>query len=455
MANKKPKRKYSNATMIVIVILIVILAVAGAVYIDTFYGNGRLQSSVTNIFQSDGTDDAPQTPTYSLQNSMAIDENTKTSFVSFEKKFLLCTRDGVKFFNGMGDQKWNDTFNMTAPQVLQEGLFAAVGDMGAKVLRVYNQEGPVYSLQFEGTLMQFALNENGYLSVILKVDNSYQVQVYNASGTLLKGRAEESEGIYPLYSDVSDDNQAFAVSYIDTTDIEPIARVNFFYINPQSSESYTDSLFAAVEKTGEIIPQIAFMKGGGLAAISDQNIYGIGGDGKERWSYALRNTLSHASLANKEYIVLALGESSANQDGRKKGTISFIDANGRESASYESKLTITYLRASEKGAMIGNGSDFVGVKYNGREAWQYHATAAVTDIVPLDSLNKALVVTKELAVVTDIATIQTKSTTNDANDANDANDVDGENDANGDGTDGQVSDDTGAGDTGADTPEQP
>ncbi|MEI3524148.1 MAG: DUF5711 family protein [Anaerotignum sp.] len=109
----------------------------------------------------------------------------------------------------------------------------------------------------EGNLSQFALNQNGYLSLLEKKDSGYEVKIYNSKGTLLKGRVEETAGVYPISTDVSDDNKSFAVSYVDTTDVYPIGRVLFLYANPEDSENYTDSLYAsAASKADEIIGTI-------------------------------------------------------------------------------------------------------------------------------------------------------------------------------------------------------
>ena len=45
---------------------------------------------------------------------------------------------------------------------------------------------------------------------------------------------------------------------VDTTDVYPIGRVLFFYVNPEDSENYTDSLYAsAADKADEIIGTIS------------------------------------------------------------------------------------------------------------------------------------------------------------------------------------------------------
>lgn len=401
MGRRKPRMKgtISNKSLTVLVcILAVACLVAGGIYIDTFYGKGMFRSFVSQMKQKEVAQPEETAPA----ESMAVDISSKATMAVFGKEFLLCTKDGVKYFTSMGDQKWSDTFNMSSPTLIQEGDYVAVGDMGGKTVRVYNRDGMLYDLQAEGSPVQFALNESGYLSLITKNDKAYRIRIYNAKGTLLKERVEESSGIYPLSSDVSDDSRAFAVSYLDTTDISPIGRVLLFYISADDSENYTDSMFAAVEKTNEIIPVISYRKNGALAVISDQAVYGIGSDGGELWNYPLENTIDQAALGNKEYIVLAFGDSVADKDGRAKGTVCWLDGSGREKASFETGENVTYLLSGEKGVVIGNDRNYTGVTHSGNENWNYIATTDMSDLIPMEKLNRVLTVGKEQVAIYDM-----------------------------------------------------
>ncbi|KAF5042970.1 hypothetical protein DSECCO2_507130 [anaerobic digester metagenome] len=400
---QKPKTK-DKGLITLLAILTLVIAVAGLIYLDTFYGAGRIQSYFSNVFQSK---ESGQSAEVEAKGKIQLDESSRSTFAVFGSRFLLSTKDGVKYFNGIGDRKWNDTFNMTIPQLISEGSYAAVGDMNGKTVRVYGENGLLYMVQTEGTLIQFALNKNGYLSVITKGDTAYSVQIYNAGGTLLKGRIEESAGIFPLCSDVSDDNKSFAISYLDTSDIQPTGRVLFFYVNPDDSENLTDSMFAVVEKNDEVIPIIGFMQGGVLAAVSDREIYGISSVGQETWSYPLENRLAQVSLTNKNYVVLAMGDSIANKDGREKGTICWIDSSGKESASYKSGGGVDYLQASEHGVVIGVDKIYSGIKNSGRLAWSYRTASDVRDILPMEQLEEVMLVTKGEALITQMKGTQT------------------------------------------------
>ena len=375
---------------VLICVLAMICLIAGGVYIDTFYGGGRLKSIVAEK-KEQPAEEVKENPV----KTMAVDISSKASMAVFEEEFLLCTKDGVKYFIGMGAQKWNDTFNMTSPVLVQEGNYIAVGDMGGKMLRVYDRNGLLYELQAEGSPLQFAVNEKGYLSLITKNQNTYHIYIYNAKGNLLKERVEESSGVYPLCADISDDSKVFAISYLDTTDLSPVGKVCFFYIGQEESETHTDSMFAGVEKTDEIIPVIQYMKGGVLAAVSDKGVYGMDANGAEIWRYPLENTIDRAAFGDKEYIVLALGDGVANKDGRQKGTVCWLDGNGKERASYESGEMVTYLHAGEKGVSIGNGHVYTGLSHGGSVGWSYTATTDLTDLMPMEKLNRVMLVAKE------------------------------------------------------------
>ena len=422
---KIPNVKISNKTLTAIIcVLAVICLCAGGVYIDTFHGNGMFKK----LLSGSETKTPSEAETNATMESMAVDISSKATMAVFDQEFLLCTKDGVKYFASMGDGKWSDTFNMTSPVMVQEGDYVAVGDMGGKTVRVYDRSGMLYDLQADGSPVQFALNESGYLSLITKNEDTYRIRIYNTTGTLLKERVEESNGVYPLCSDVSDDSRVFAVSYLDTTDISPIGRVVMFYIDAEESENHTDSMFAAVEKTDEIIPVIGYMEKGVLAAISDLNVYGIGSDGGEQWSYPLENTIDQATMNHKEYIVLAFGDSVANKDGREKGTVCWLDAGGKEKASFESGESVTYLQAADKGVIIGNDRRYTGVSHGGNENWDYIATGDLTDLIPMGKLNIVMTVGKEQITVSDMSKAQTMATGESRADAHQAerNTADGE-----------------------------
>ena len=120
--NEKKAEKILNNSNKMLTALVCILAVvclvAGGIYIDTFHGQGRLLALIgkTNRTQAQEEDAVMQEDT--PKESVAVDAGSKAAVAAFGKEFLLCTKDGVKYYTSVGAQKWSDTFSMTSPNQL-------------------------------------------------------------------------------------------------------------------------------------------------------------------------------------------------------------------------------------------------------------------------------------------------------------------------------------------------
>lgn len=399
MEEQTPNKLYFTKRMKIGLAVVLVLCIGcGLVYLDTAYGSGKIRS----LFMKSSVTQNAGSASAGVLAEIPLDAGSSASFAVFDEAFLLCTKDGAKYYNSVGDQKWNDTFNMSTPTVIQEGPFMAVGDLGGKNVRVYDESGLLYNVQLEGNLSQFALNENGYLSLLEQKNSGYEVKIYNSKGTLLKGRVEETAGVYPISTDVSDDNKSFAVSYVDTTDVYPIGRVLFFYVNPEDSENYTDSLYAsAADKADEIIGAISYRSNGVLAAVSDKGIYGFR-DSEEVWSYPLTNVVEYISFQQKDRVVLTMGDALPGEEGKEEGTVCWLSANGSEEASFVSGKDITYLSVWKDGIVVGTDHTYTGIRHTGREAWVYQATQDVTDVIPMESFSRVLVVGQDMARILDM-----------------------------------------------------
>ncbi|WP_317854781.1 DUF5711 family protein [Chakrabartyella piscis] len=390
MARKKDKEKRTkkkpNVQFWGIICLSALFAMAG-VYLETMYGEGVVRDFVMDVVPVESESSTGVV----AENTITIGENTSTQIIPFGESFLLSTKDGVKYYDSIGDQKWSDTFNMENPKTIYEGEYVAVADMNGRGIRVYNQVGLQYTLQLDGAPIQFELNTNGYLSVIFKSQDEYYVRVYNQNGVLLKGRVEAADGTYPMFSDVSDDNKTFCVTYLDTNDIKMKSKVLFFYLNPGDSEAYTDSMFAGIEMEDEVVSKVKYMDNNTLFAISDQQLLCITTAGVESWNMEFSNWVELCDFSNKSYAVLVLGAVLPNAEGVETGTILSMDTKGKEVGTYQMD-GVEYLRASDKGIVVGDGKTYVGLTYKGSEEWQHQVTGGIKDVLTMSSLNRVLMV---------------------------------------------------------------
>lgn len=395
---KKKKNKY---IIIVFLLALIIGGSCGLYYVDTFYGEGKINTIISSLQEkTQKNTDTAENPTEQAteKNSVTLSAGG-TLFATKGKRFLMCTKDGVKYMNGMGDQKWNDTFTMAAPELIEEGGYYAVGDLAGKTAKVYNESGPVYTVQVTGNILYFALNRNGYLGIITKDKEVYSIMVYNNTGTQLIVRQEGETGVYPFSMDISDDNRIFAISYLDTTDVEPVGSINFFYVNESEGRNFSESMFASVIKTNELIPKIFYLDNGNLIVTSDKGLYGIGSDGKEKWNIELTNHISYIGVEKKKYVVVAYGSAISGKNSRKVGNVSWINGDGKEIADFQAKDGVTYLNCNQTGTIIGCSKTYYGLKIGGRAFWEYTATRDMTDVLLMENVNNVLFVSNDTAVI--------------------------------------------------------
>ena len=79
---------------------------------------------------------------------------------------------------------------------------------------------------------------------------------------------------------------------------------------------------------------------------------------------------------------------------------------------------MTYLSAGERGVVAGNDRNYIGLTHGGNLNWNYTATADVSDLLPMEKLNRVMVIGKEqidiLKMSKDDKAVQKASTENKA-----------------------------------------
>lgn len=385
------KKKHSHSSLAIFTVILLLAASGMYLYKD------KLTSLAMQIKNNAKT-------VVSMENSdgMIIESGSKVNFISFGNNYLYCTKDGVKYFDIGQNQKWNSTFTMTSPAVVNNGNYTAIAEAQGRNVKVYSQEGEMYSISGDGMIMQISVNSIGSIGLILKTDTGYKVQVYDEKGALMMERFDEDEGIYPIALDVSADKKVLAVSYLDTTDIEMVTKILFFYTGRgDTKKTESGDFFASVEKNGEIVPSIKYMKNGIFMAVGDTTIFAIDSSGKELWNAEVANKIDKITWS-EEYLVLALGQTLPGKEGAPNGTVRILNTTGKQANDYCIDKSITYLKAYKQGIVAGSNRDFTALTYNGKSLWEHIATQDVRDIVLMNSAEHVLYVTNNSADIINI-----------------------------------------------------
>lgn len=394
--------------------LILLILVLGIVFWDMSKGNGYIKQAFKNIKEnvtvanktSDGSEKSiseTQDDNISAvtkdddENIIKFESSSKSLFRIMDKGFIQCSKDGVKYYNDINNQKWNSTFTMVTPVMVGEGNYTAAADTSGKIVKVYDDNGEIYSCQIDGDIIRISLNQNGYLVVLSYMNPDYRIQVFDNKGQEITKREEKSEGVYPLDVDISDDNRVMAVSYADTSDVEVVGKILFFYTYKEDGKGYADAMFSAVQKDDEFITEVEYMDGNKLICIGDRNIYAFDLWGNELWTKPITNKISFAKFSGKQKVVLAYGETHSNVEGEEAGTVEWINLSGRTEAKYSTGENINYMSVGKNAAIVGSYNKFTGISDQGKQLWEYKSPQDLSDMLFINGNDTVMCVGKTSA----------------------------------------------------------
>lgn len=352
----------------------------------------------------------PSVKTASLASTGVLFEfgiEDKADFYVTEKgDFFFCTKDGIKFYDSLGQHKWERVFNMLEPILVGEGEMAAAAEHGGKVLYVFNSSGPLYSLQFDYPITSFSINRTGYAAVILQKENDkYDINVYDGNSTTEPcwRRGNEDYGVFPLACDVSDDGKYVALSLLDINDVVPASKILFCHIKKtDSNQMETDTIFYGSEKSDQLVGIMKFMDNGMLIAVSDSGIFGmeaVNDTVLEKWTLEFNNQLDKISYNSGKGFAIALGKGLINKSSEPVGTIKYYNIKGENKFDVSGDGPASFLWAGQDSLLIGNGTGWKVLDTKGRQLWEYQAPYNVTEIMLLNSTNDVLMISGNKAEI--------------------------------------------------------
>ena len=389
-----------------IIILIVLIAVTGIIFYDANYGNNKIVSFFGEYNKENTTVDTQHDNDVLTgaipAGSIMIEEDGKSTFVPYGKGFMHFTRDGVKFYSSLGSLAWNDVYTIVSPVVVTGGNYSAVVDILGKTARVYNEDGLAYTIQTDESICFASLNKNGNAVLILNGKNDYRVQVYNSSGKLKFQRFDEDEGVYHVCADISDDNNVVAVSYTDTSDIDILSKVLFFYTS--KSEGNSADMFAACELEDEIVVNINYMSGDEYACVSDKAVFAVNSSGETVWRNAVGNEISNFAFSEEGYMAVGYGkELLGDAVAEKEGTVVLYNFGGKRTGHANLDGNISDIYAGDFYTVVCVDDIYYGIKANGNVLWDYVPLQDVNAVIPVDNSGRVLYVASNHANIKDVS----------------------------------------------------
>lgn len=388
---EKEKVKRSKFKLIMVMLLVVAFALFVALEL---LGNGNFINTLAGGSEFVETD-----------ISLAYDSNSKASFFTYAKKdgFFYATKDGISFIDSSGLESMSRTYNMSNPVMTGEGSVAAVLEKNGNDVYVYNTDGEMYQVKTPYPILNYSVNAMGYVSVILKKDDNYIINVFNDRGNLQSEGSLVYKNKMPIATALSNDGRILAICFLDSSNVEINSYINFYYLNPGEANEYKsqDGLFTfSGDNTDQIIGLIKFMDNNELIAVSDKEISIYQPEKKpvKKAALPLSNKISAISF-NTNCFAVAYGAPFLNQPSEKEGFVDIYDLGLSKIGEFKASSGVDYLAFGLNSLIIGEGRKFSAVTDKGGLLWEYTALHDVKQLLFLGNTSKILVAGTTEAIV--------------------------------------------------------
>jgi len=312
------------------------------------------------------------------------------------RHFFFAARDGVQVLNSTGELRGLHSFDMNQPKMVGSGDMVAVGESGGQTVYVLNSNRLMYTASLQHPALYFTVNRTGFLSVIMKTDTGYILQVFNPNNAYdprygLRAPLNDVN-VFPFSIDVSDCGTYVAKAFLDV-DTFLTSRLKFSYFRRAESRGMPEGLIASNSFPDEFIYRVRFTACGRLIVVTDKRIMGfsVGDSSRELlWEVPLHNRPDLLHLGERHFAFVTGDAFLNDSEASSPGVLHIYDFNGNQTGSYDIGRRATHLSMAHGTVLVGAGRTFIAVNSHGTRLWTYSAMMDVREMIFLDNTDTVL-----------------------------------------------------------------
>ncbi|MFV0503077.1 MAG: DUF5711 family protein [Lachnospirales bacterium] len=303
-------------------------------------------------------------------------DNNSTVIINslLDNTFFKTTVISTSFLDDEGKIIWERPINTPNPTTSLDGNYLATGsELDGDTINIFNKEGFLFSLVIGNPIVDFSINKSGYVSVICENQEGYEVSVYSNEGIEVLKRVIYDEGIYPVTSELADDNEILAISMLNTNFLDLQTNLVFMKTSKTNEELSSTGEFAGKDISGQIVANIKFIDNK-LITFSEEVIAIYKFENNDFIlinEIIIDNYISEVKIINDKYIAVALGLNRNNISPYSLGTVIIYDINGEIICEKAGSEQITYMSSTTKGLIICNNRKVQYMDLYGNIVWEY------------------------------------------------------------------------------------
>lgn len=276
---------------------------------------------------------------YEVVNLVERHDSGTTKYASFLGQRVEYSSDGIVYYKDGDTPAWNQSFEMTSPEIDVCGSYLVVYDAGGTSIYIMAETGLSKKIETSMPLSRVRIAGQGTIAVLMKEEGVSYVRLYDRKGKgLANGEFFQKNGTFPMDIALSADAQKLAVCMLDVTGGNVCSVISFYNFG-SVGQNEIDNNVGTYRYEDMLIPEIDYVSADRMVAFANDGAILFEGAQKPAPKRTIKYKAEVESVFHSNKYV---GITYPNPDTEGSWHIKVYDMNG--SVVMENDTEIAYTR---------------------------------------------------------------------------------------------------------------
>ena len=327
---------------------------------------------------------------FEVSSSFEQMDAEQTVYADFNGNLLAYGRDGAFYTDYEGNLIWNETYEMTNPQIkMCEGKLLLYDKTGSRLF-VESVTGNEGKISTNLPIVDADVAKNGNVVVLMQNKDTGYLNLYNSDGDLLaSGEVHTKKTGYPLSVAISSEGDRLVMSLANLTDGDVKSTVLFYDFGVAGDEK-ADHIVGKFSYSNMIIPEVDFVAKDEVIAFGDSEIVVFHGDKEPKIKKELFVSSEMKSIFHNDNY---FGMITTNDDGKNTLSLYTMSMNRR----FEKEIDALYTKADITKAnevLLTDGENVSLYTKLGVNKFSHKFSNGILEMIPWESYRTYIVIEK-------------------------------------------------------------
>ena len=209
---------------------------------------------------------------YEIRNSIERNNTDVAKFAQFNDYIIEYSNDGAACVTHSRDILWNQSYEMSAPDVDVCGKYVAIYDRGGTEVNVLGEKGLQCKIETTLPIQTVSIASQGTVAILMRGEAEAQIKLFDKKGEeLANGKFYGEQGSFPLDVALSKDGKKLAVNMIDTSQGAVGTTISFYNFG-SVGQSQIDNNVGTYTYNNLLIPEIEYLSDSQMIAFGTGKI---------------------------------------------------------------------------------------------------------------------------------------------------------------------------------------